>query len=273
MDGDAVREFAARMRAEDERINLAEAALLIARTEYPDLDVAAQLRRLDALAEEALADPSFPPLANIQALNELLFEKVGLAGNEEEYDDPRNSFLNEVLDRKKGLPITLSVIYMEVARRRGLPVVGVGFPGHFLVKYLTASGEFLLDPFRRGAFVSGEEAAERLKLQFGPEAELQPAHLAAATTRQILTRLLNNLKGSYFRRKNFGRVLMMIELALAVDPGSRQEVRDRGMVYFLLNRYDEARADFNAYLSLSPGEGPDTEEVRKALHRIRALYN
>jgi regulator of sirC expression with transglutaminase-like and TPR domain len=273
MSGDAVRQFASLMRADDDQINLAEASLLIARTEYPDLDVAAQLRRLDALAEGALADPSFPPLANIQALNELLFEKVGLGGNEDEYDDPRNSFLNEVLDRKKGLPITLSVIYMEVARRHGLPVVGVGFPGHFLVKYLTGSGEFLLDPYRRGAFVSGEEAAERLKLQFGPEAELRPAHLATATTKQILARMLNNLKGSYFRRKNYGRVLMMIELALAVDPGSRQEVRDRGMVYFLLNRYEEARADFNAYLSLSPGEGPDTEEVRKALHRIRSLYN
>lgn len=267
------RRFASLMRREDDQIDLAEAALVIARTEYPDLDIPAQLRRLDALAEEVLADPAFSPLANIQALNELLFDRLGLTGNEGEYDDPRNSFLNEVLDRKKGLPITLSLVYLEVAWRRGLPVHGVGFPGHFLVKYLTGSGEFLLDPYRRGAFVSRAEAAERLKLQFGPDAALRPQHLSASTTKQILTRMLNNLKGSYFRRKNYGKVLAMIELALAVDPGSRQEVRDRGMIYFLLNRYEEARADFNAYLRLSPGEGPDTEEVRKALHRIRSLYN
>ena len=162
-----------------EEIRLDEAALLLARTEYPALDLAAQLARLDALAARAQCDPGLAPHANIANLNRLLFEEENFAGNEEEYDDPRNSYLNDVLDRKMGIPITLSLVYQEVARRCGLPVVGVGFPGHFLAKYLAASGEILLDPYHRGAIVSLQECEEKLKAQFGEEAEFRPSYLAA----------------------------------------------------------------------------------------------
>ena len=151
-------------------------------------------------------------------------------------DDPRNSYLNDVLDRKMGIPITLSLVYQEVARRCGLPVVGVGFPGHFLAKYLAASGEILLDPYHRGAILSLQDCEEKLKAQFGEEAD--SGRLSGVpSTKQTLTRMLNNLKGSFFRRKDFAKVLMMIEMALAVDPASRQEIHDRGMIYFLLRRY------------------------------------
>jgi len=143
---DAVREFAEYVARPAEETRLDEAALLLARTEYPSLDVKAQLARLDTLAARAECDPGQPPHANIAGLNRLLFEEEHFAGNDKEYDDPRNSYLNDVLDRKLGIPITLSLIYQEVARRRGLPVVGVGFPGHFLAKYLTVSGEILIDP-------------------------------------------------------------------------------------------------------------------------------
>ena len=166
-DLDPVRQFARLMEGDDEEINLAEAALVIARTEYPELEMAAELVHLDGIAAEVRADPSRPPFTKIQALNEQLFEKERFSGNEEDYDDPRNSYLNDVLARKKGIPITLSVVYIEVARRLDLPVVGVGFPGHFLVKYLAASREIIIDPYHRGAILTLEDCEERLKAQIG----------------------------------------------------------------------------------------------------------
>jgi regulator of sirC expression with transglutaminase-like and TPR domain len=269
----AVREFARYVARPAEEIHLDEGALLLARTEYPALDVPTQLARLDTLAARVKCAPRRSPQANIASLNHLLFEVENFTGNEEEYDDPRNSYLNDVLDRKKGIPITLSLVYQEVARRCGLPVVGVGFPGHFLVKYLAASGEILLDPYQRGTILSIRDCEEKLKAQFGEEAELLPTFLQASSTKQILTRMLNNLKGSYFRRNDFAKVLLMIEMALAVNPASRQEIHDRGMVYFLLRRYAEAKADLHAYLGLSPPDDPQVRNARTILHRIRALHN
>jgi regulator of sirC expression with transglutaminase-like and TPR domain len=287
-DEDIIRQWAHVLDREDNEINLAEAALMIARTEYPNLDVPAQLHRLDRMASQVRLDVCAPALGNIEALNAYLFEKEQFVGNEEEYDDPRNSFLNDVLDRKKGIPITLSLVYTEVARRHGLPVVGVGFPGHFLVKYMVTpradaksrvlpeeilADEILVDPYRRGAVLTREDCATLLKAHFGQEAELQPQFLAASAPQEILARMLNNLKGSYFRRQNFSKVLTMIELALAIDPASARDVRDRGMVYFAMKRYRAALADFKAYLSLSPREDPDVQEVLQAIHRIRAAMN
>jgi len=270
---DSVREFARYVAHPAEEIRLDEAALLLARTEYPELDLPTQLARLDALAARAECDPGLSPHANIAGLNRLLFEQEKFAGNDKEYDDPRNSYLNDVLDRKLGIPITLSLIYQEVARRCGLPVVGVGFPGHFLAKYIVASGEILLDPYQRGAILSLRDCEEKLKAQFGEEAEFRPSFLEVSSTKQILTRMLNNLKGSFFRRQNFARVLMMIEMALAVDPHSRQEIHDRGIVYFLLRRYVDAMADFRSYISNSPPDDPQIGDVRTMIHRIRALHN
>lgn len=270
---DPVRDFACLMDRGDNDINLAEAALLIARTEYPDLETAAYLARLEEIASRVRADSMSPPLGNIQALNRTLFEEENFSGNEEEYDDPGNSYLNLVLERKKGIPITLSLVYMEVARRRSLPVVGVGFPGHFLVKYLTGPDEILIDPYHRGTILSRQDCADRLKTCFGEESELKPEHLAASTNKQILARMLNNLKGSYFRRGNSAKVLTMIELALAIEPGSHQHIRDRGMVYLSMKRYREALADLKACLALSPQPDPQAREVLQAIRRIQALMN
>jgi regulator of sirC expression with transglutaminase-like and TPR domain len=273
IDPDAVREFARYVARPAEQIRLDVAALLLARTEYPALDLSAQLARLDALAARANCNPHQSARDNIANLNQLLFEEENFAGNEEEYDDPRNSYLNDVLDRKLGIPITLALVYQEVARRCGLPVVGVGFPGHFLAKYPDDSGDILLDPYQRGAILSLQDCEEKLKAQFGEKAELRPAFLAVSSNPQTLTRILNNLKGSFFRRKDFAKVLMMIEMALAVDPASRQEVHDRGMVYFLLRRYGEAMADLRAYLSNSPPDDPQIKDVQTMMHRIRAMHN
>jgi regulator of sirC expression with transglutaminase-like and TPR domain len=270
---DAVGEFGRYVARPPEQIRLDEAALLLARTEYPSLDLSGQLARLDALAARAECDPSLAPHANIANLNRLLFEVENFAGNEEEYDDPRNSYLNDVLDRKMGIPITLSLVYQEVARRCGLPIVGVGFPGHFLTKYLTPAGEILLDPYHRGVIVSLQDCEEKLKAQFGEEAEFRPSYLAATSTKQILSRMLNNLKGSFFHRKDFARVLMMIEMAVAVDPASRQEVHDRAMIYFLLRRFADAMKDLRAYTSISPPDDPQIRDVRTMMHRIQAMHN
>ena len=270
---DTVVQFARLMESEDERIDLAEAALMIARTEYPALDLPAQLQRLDQMALQIAADPGRSCLGNVVAINEYLFDREKFSGNEEEYDDPRNSFLNDVLDRKKGIPITLSVVYMELARRHGLPVWGVGFPGHFLVKYASGSGEILIDPFNKGAILSRQDCEERLRSNFGEDAELRPEFLATSSNKQILDRMLNNLKGSYFRRRNFPRVLAMIEMGQAIDPGSRESLRDRGMVYLLMGRYPEARADLMACAALSPPDDPSLKDINTALARLRAMLN
>lgn len=270
---DAVRKFAHYLKRSEEEMFLDEAALLLARTEYPALDVGAQLAQLDSLAARADCDPRQPPHANIAGLNRLLFDEEEFVGDEEGYDDPRNSYLNDVLDRKKGIPITLSLIYQEVARRRRLPIVGVGFPGHFLVKYIARSGDILLDPYHRGMVLNRRDCEEKLKEHFGEEAELRPEYLAASTTKQILARMLNNLKGSYFRRKDFHKVLMMVGMALAIDPDSRQEIHDRGMVYYLMRQYPEALADLQSYLRLAPAEDPQIKDVKSMIHRIRAMFN
>ena len=272
-DQEAIQKFAKMMQREDEEINLAEAALLIARTEYPELDLPKHLSRLENMAGQISADPGRSDIGNILALNEFLFEREKFTGNEEEYDDPRNSFLNDVLDRKKGIPITLSLVYMELARRHGLPVWGVSFPGHFLVKYAADSGEIIIDPFNQGAVMTRQDCDERLKSNFGEDAEFRPEFLDAASNKQILSRMINNLKGTYFRRRDYPRVLRMIEMGQAIDPGSREELRDRGMVHLLMGRYAEARADLTTCAALSPPDDPGLKEISTALARLRALVN
>jgi regulator of sirC expression with transglutaminase-like and TPR domain len=270
---DPIQDFARLMQRAEEEFNLDEAALLIARTEYPHLNVPDQVGRLDALASRLHCDLSRPAIENIESMNKLLFEKEQFRSNEEEYDDPRNSYLNDVLDRKLGIPISLSLIYIEVARRRDLPVRGVSFPGNFLVKYPTGHNEILVDPYRRGRILTRHDCKELLKAQFGDEAELKPEYFAESTKKQILARMLNNLKGSYVRRRDFTRVLTLIQLALLVEPESSQQLHDRGMIYFLMRRYQEAQADFKTYLSLIPRDHPQAVEVAQLLHRIRGMMN
>ena len=272
-DSDPIFEFTTYLTRPTEEIRLDMAALMLARTQYPGLDLSAQLARLDALAARADCSRLNTPLENINNLNRLLFKEENFAGNEEEYDDPRNSYLNDVLDRKTGIPITLSVIYQEVARRCGLPIVGVGFPGHFLAKYVTGSAEIIVDPFHGGAILDPAECEEKLKAQFGEDAEFLPTYLTATSNKQTLARMLNNLKGSYFRRKDFGKVLTMIEMAIAIDPGSRQELHDRAMIHFLMRRYSDSMNDLRAYLSMAPADDPQIGGVKTMMHRIQAMHN
>ena len=270
---DPIRQFQRLTEGQDEQINLAQAALAIAATEYAGLDPAPWLESLDRLAARVEASPELSALANIAAINKVLFDEENFSGNDEEYDDPRNSYLNDVLKRKKGIPITLSVVYTEVARRRGLPLVGVGFPGHFLVKYPGPPAEIVIDPYHRGTVLAPADCTALLSEHFGPEAELKPEYLAAATKKQILSRMLNNLKGSYYRRNNYLKVLTMIELALATREDVLANVRDRGMVYFAMRRYSDAVRELKIYLKLAGKHDPEVQEVLQMLGRIKGMMN
>jgi regulator of sirC expression with transglutaminase-like and TPR domain len=261
----------------EEELDLAEAALLIAQEEHPDMDVAAYLRRLDGLAAAVRARlPQAPePTDIIHNLNIQLFREEGLTGNESEYYDPRNSFLNEVLDRKRGIPITLSVIYLEVGRRLGLPLVGVGFPGHFLVKYSGADGEMVLDPFAGGAILSREDLVQRLRRMYGdanPFLAQIPQLLAPASKKEILVRMLRNLKGIYLQKNDFARALAASDRILLVAPDLATEVRDRGAVHQRLGHLQAAQQDLRRYLQMVP-DAEDAEAVRTIISRMVARLN
>lgn len=269
--------FAQLVNADNEDFDLAEAALLIAQEEQPELDVTAYLQRLDALAAEVrarLPEPS-TPAATLARLNELLFQEERLSGNAADYYDPRNSFLNEVLDRKIGIPITLSVIYMEVGRRLGVNIFGVGFPGHFLVKYMGPDGEVILDPFQGGASLTHEQLAQKLRDMYGegnPFLAQIPRLLTPASKREILVRMLRNLKGVYLQKNDLPRVLDAIDRIVLVDPTLATEFRDRGAVHQRLGQLQAATQDLRRYLQLAP-QAQDAEAIRGMLVRMTAQLN
>ncbi len=261
----------------NEDFDLAEAALLIAQDAQPDVDVMASLHRLEALAATVRTRlPEDPDTATIiDQLNELLFREEKLSGNTTDYYDPRNSFLNEVLDRKTGIPITLSVIYLEVGRRLGLPLVGVGFPGHFLVKCESPGEEIVLDPFLGGMRLSREQLAQKLREMYGdgnPFLSQIPQLLTPASKREILIRMLRNLKGVYLQQQNFTRVLQVIEWILLTDSTLATEVRDRGAVHQRLGSLQAAARDFRQYLQMAP-QAEDAPAIRQMVTRMTAQLN
>src|SRR5437899_4047131 len=239
--------FAALLSLPDPAIDLAQAALLIAREEYPELEVGAYLVRLDEMASgiRARLRGGEGITSLIGHLNRLLFEELGFRGNLEEYHDPRNSFLNEVLDRRVGIPITLSTIYLEVARRIGFPLAGVCFPGHFLVRYMgrDAATEILIDPFNRGTILTENECRRRLEETFKGRMTFRREFLKRAATRQILERMLNNLKVIYEAERDYHRAHKVQELLLCIHPGGPAQIRDRGLIRYRLALLGEAAAD------------------------------
>ena len=266
---DARRRFAARIQALDETGALAEAALWIAAEEYPDLDVSAWLARLDALgarAREAVT-PDLDADRAASALSRLLFEDYGLQGNERDYYDPRNSFLHEVRDRRLGIPITLSVIYMDVGARAGITVHGVGLPGHFVVRVEQGGSARLLDPFHGGRRLTEDDCRRLVERLSGGQLRLDPSHLHAVTPDTILVRMLRNLKGVYLARSDFGRARAAVDRILLLAPEALGEVRDRGSLAARLGDASAAIEDWETYLRQLPA-ALDAEAVR---HRLRAL--
>ena len=252
----------------ENEIDLGRVALEIARTEYPELDQGPYLRRLDELARD-VRPPRPDPLTMIEALNTCLFARQGFHGNTEDYYDPRNSFLNDVLDRRTGIPITLSAVYMEVARRLDFPICGVGMPGHFLVKY-PGEPELFVDPFHGGRILMESDCEQRLRELYGPEAHLEPAFLEAVTKKQMVTRMLHNLKGIYFRNRQFRKAVAIEDILLAIYPRSAEDYRQRGALHLHLENSRLAVADFERYLELAPGAA-DAQEVRQSLSELKRL--
>lgn len=253
MTTDRHQDFRQAVDRPEGRIELGRAALAIALCEYPQLDFAYYLSHIDQLAVTAAARLSGHPTGYaIAALNSVLFEEHGFRGNRENYFDPRNSFLNEVLERKTGIPITLSVLYMEVAQRIGLSLEGVGFPGHFLVRYLGPDEEVVLDPFNRGEIRSRESLEEMLAKLYGREMPLDPSFLRPISNKQILRRMLNNLRMIYLRENASLKLLPVMEQLVILDPACAEDIRDRGAIYLKLECFNQALEDFQTYLRLAP---------------------
>jgi regulator of sirC expression with transglutaminase-like and TPR domain len=250
---------------------LAQAALVIARIEYPRLDVDAYLGRLDALGEFARraiqshidTTDDASPLSCVRGLNAYLFEELRFHGNRDKYEDPRNSCLNEVLDRRTGIPITLSIVYMEIARRAGLQAEGVNVPGHFLVRCPdtdTRGGSgIIIDPFHGGAILSEHDCRLLLQRTVGSEVTFSRSLLAPATRLQIIARMLLNLKNIYVRMRSFPQARDVTELLLAVTPSALGELRDRGLLAYHLNDVTGALRDLQTYLKLSSMREMDKE--------------
>jgi regulator of sirC expression with transglutaminase-like and TPR domain len=251
-------------------IPLDEAALAIAAEEYPDLDTQAALAQLDALAQEVGAQVGDlrPPLRVLQSMRSVLREH-GFRGNEKEYYDPRNSFLNEVLERKLGIPISLSILTVEVARRLGVHLQGVGFPGHFLVKCAVQPGlpsEIFVDAFNGWELLGSEECTARFRSVLHGRAFDQTL-LDPVDSRHILTRLLHNLKRIYVERGDDVRTLWVVDRLLLVTPGDLEERRDRGLVSARLGGTAAAARDLEAYVRGHP-RASDADEVRALLKEL-----
>jgi len=256
----------------EEDIDLGEAALLIAKNAGQDIDVGHYLSRIDQLAGQLAA--RLPREASdtdrILALNTFLFRDLGFGPNAEDYYDLRNSFLNEVLERRLGIPISLSVLYMEVGRRIGLPLQGVNFPGHFLVKCTLAEGSVILDPYARGISLSVQELQQRLREARGGEVSraILAGMLVSAGKKQILARMLRNLKGIYLRRHEHAQALLASDWVIALAPTDAVEVRDRGLLYLQLECFRAALEDLQRYLKLVP-DAADADEIRTRVLELR----
>ena len=262
--------FARAVEGSDDGIDLARTALLVAAEEYPQLPIDAYVHRLDILAERArdrLAGETAPTVL-LQAVLRVLFEEEGLRGNADGYYDPRNSFLNDVLDRRVGIPLTLSIVTLEVGWRLGLPLSGVNFPGHFLVAFDGEGTRFFVDPFDGGRIRFEDEAQALLDRVYGGGVRHRPAFLHSAGRRAILARLLTNLKAIYLNARDDRRALQVVEKLLLVAPESADELRDRGILRARSGRTGEAIEDLERYLDLVPG-APDGGRVRGILGQLR----
>jgi regulator of sirC expression with transglutaminase-like and TPR domain len=263
-------EFRRATECPEDKLELPRAALAIAREDYPELDIERYLARLEELANAVRRrlDEAADPYRGIAALNYVMFKEQGFQGNRADYFDPKNSFLNQVMDRKKGIPITLSILYIEVGRRIGLPLQGVGFPGHFLVKYSgQGDDEIVIDPFHGGDIRSRDSLETLLGELYGGKVGFQPSHLRAVTKKQILRRLLSNLKIIYVRENNLLKARSVLEQLVILDPTSAEDIRDRGIVHLGLECFGKALADLENYLRLAP-DAADASAVREQLARL-----
>ena len=238
----------------DEQIDLAKASLYFARAEYPDLNVQNYLDILDTIAwqiNSQLPEERYP-LKVIQTINNYLFEHLNFRGNQKNYYDPDNSFLNKVIEGEVGIPISLSVVYLAIAKRLNFPMVGIGMPGHFLIRPEFDGAGIFVDAFNRGEILFEQDCQNRLNDTYQQQVELKQSWLAPVSNKQILARMLNNLKFIYLHRRQVDKALSIISGILKMFPDNIGEIRDRGLLYYQLNRWDEAVLDLEYFLKISP---------------------
>jgi len=264
----ALRAFARTLGTPDAEIDLARAALQIAEIEHPALAPDCYVAVLDGLAGRSGAGRADDPLQRLHRLREFLFEEEGFRGNSGDYHDPRNSCLNDVLDRRLGIPITLSLVVIEVGRRVGLEIAGIGLPGHFVVSASVGDERVLLDPFHGGTVLTHESCAALVARALGRRVTLGEEQFAPVAKRQLLGRMLNNLKGIYWRQEDWPKALAVIDRLLVADQTSLAEMRDRGTVLTKLGDYQRGLAEWERYLTLCP-HAKDAESLRAQLRRAR----
>lgn len=253
-----------------DELPLAHAALLVAAEERPELDIDAYLARFAGFASalrQRIGDEVDPYLL-VGHLNRYLFGELGFRGNEEHYYDPRNSFLDQVLDRRLGVPVSLGIVYLEVGRRLGLPVRGLPVPGHFLVAYQAADEQLAIDCFHGGAVILPGKMQPFLDRMFEGRVRVRREFLEPIGARAVLTRLLGNLKRLYVRRADLRRALSISDRLVVIDPGAPGEYRDRGLLHFHLREFSAAVPDLERYLELQP-DAPDAERVRSVVLESR----
>ena len=274
---DTLARFSKAVAVTERDIDLATASFLIASMEYPELDLERQSGILDSLAAGALHRLGSrhtylrDPLFCLNTLSEYLFDEVGFEGDRDDYYDPRNSFLNDVLSRRRGIPISLSLVCMEVGKRLGIPVIGIGMPGHFLVRHQDQDDLFL-DPFHKGILLSEEECAARLKGLVERGFVWDSNLLDPVGNREILIRVLRNLKAIYRQSEDHSRLLKVEELLVVLRPDEPLERRDRGLVHFALNHWSQAMEDLQFFLDAAmPGE--DKDAITRLVVAIPRLQN
>jgi len=267
--------------ATSEEFSTGAAALRIARLEYAHLDPAPYLGLLDDMAADVrrrlAAVDGGEPAARLAVLTGYLYGELGFTGDRDHYEDPRNSFLNVVLERRSGIPITLALVFLEVAQRIGFPAEGVNFPGHFLVRVPSGdrpgSRPLLVDPFHRGAILSEADCYTLLRTYLGTEAALDASMLATAGKRQILRRMLLNLKRAYVRMRSFPQARAVADLLLGLDPSSLTELRDRGLLAYHMQDFSPALRDLQEYLRLADAPADETgrQEHDQIWDHVKAL--
>jgi regulator of sirC expression with transglutaminase-like and TPR domain len=268
------QQFHQEINQPDSQINLDIAALYIAQEQFPQLNPQEYLNALDTMAmevQERLPQSRYP-LKVIQTINQYLFQDLGFIGNQDNYYDPGNSYLNQVIERRTGIPITLSIVYLEIAKRIDFPMVGIGMPGHFLIRPDFEAAGIYVDAFNQGEVLFPEDCEARLSQIYHQPIQLKPEFLKSVSSRQILARMLTNLKIIYMNLEKFETAISIIELILLLFPHTMTEKRDRGILYYQLNRWTEARQDLEDYLQQFP-KAQDASVIRQLLARIPSFYS
>ena len=265
----AIEHFHRLAHLPEAEIDLGRAALLIAAVEYPALDVDQQMSLLDSLAAAAsrrIGDNP-DPLTAVNRLSEYLFDEVGFHGNQEEYYDPRNSFLNDVLARRTGIPIALSLVCIEVGRRLDIPLLAIGMPGHLLLRHRDVE-DWYIDPFFGGILLSPGETEQRLQDIAQGTVPWDPQYLTPLGNREFIARMIRNLKAIYLNQRDYTRALPLLDRLVIIQPEAKQEIRDRGVVHYRLRHLQEALDDLQSYLAATaPAE--DTASVERLMEQVR----